>query len=147
MSLEEAVCASPDEVGGTVGESVDSAFVSEAFGRLPAPSADSVLCESVLCESVLCESVLWGEDSASAGCEPLGEASDSCAVAVTTVQWVEIAQARKATGKQQRFNENMDTMGVREAGLWKEYAQDGVCVHPIHRISILSEKAVHGDGA
>lgn len=142
MSLEEAVCASPDEVGGTVGESVDSAFVSEAFGRLPAPSADSVLCESVLCESVL-----WGEDSASAGCEPLGEASDSCAVAVTTVQWVEIAQARKATGKQQRFNENMDTMGVREAGLWKEYAQDGVCVHPIHRISILSEKAVHGDGA
>ena len=142
MSLEEAVCASPDEVGGTVGESVDSAFVSEAFGRLPAPSADSVLCESVLCESVL-----WGEDGASAGCEPLGEASDSCAVAVTTVQWVEIAQARKATGKQQRFNENMDTMGVREAGLWKEYAQDGVCVHPIHRISILSEKAVHGDGA
>ena len=142
MSLEEAVCASPDEVGGTVGESVDSAFVSEAFGRLPAPSADSVLCESVLCESVL-----WGEDSASAGCEPLGEASDSCAVAVTTVQWVEIAQARKATGKQQRFNENMDTMGVREAGLWKEYAQDGVCVHPIHRISIVSEKAVHGDGA
>ena len=137
MSLEEAACASPDEVGGTVGESVDSAFVSEAFGRLPAPSADSVLCESVLC----------GEDSASAGCEPLGEASDSCAVAVTTVQWVEIAQARKATGKQQRFNENMDTMGVREAGLWKEYAQDGVCVHPIHRISILSEKAVHGDGA
>ena len=137
MSLEEAVCASPDEVGGTVGESVDSAFVSEAFGRLPTPSADSVLCESVL----------WGEDSASAGCEPLGEASDSCAVAVTTVQWVEIAQARKATGKQQRFNENMDTMGVREAGLWKEYAQDGVCVHPIHRISILSEKAVHGDGA
>ena len=137
MSLEEAVCASPDEVGRTVGESVDSAFVSEAFGRLPAPSADSVLCESVL----------WGEDSASAGCEPLGEASDSCAVAVTTVQWVEIAQARKATGKQQRFNENMDTMGVREAGLWKEYAQDGVCVHPIHRISILSEKAVHGDGA
>ena len=137
MSLEEAVCASPDEVGGTVGESVDSAFVSEAFGRLPAPSADSVLRESVL----------WGEDSASAGCEPLGEASDSCAVAVTTVQWVEIAQARKATGKQQRFNENMDTMGVREAGLWKEYAQDGVCVHPIHRISILSEKAVHGDGA
>ena len=142
MSLEEAVCASPDEVGGTVGESVDSAFVSEAFGRLPAPSADSVLCESVLCESVL-----WGEDGASAGCEPLGEASDSCAVAVTTVQWVEIAQAKKATGKQQRFNENMDTMGVREAGLWKEYAQDGVCVHPIHRISILSEKAVHGDGA
>ncbi len=142
MSLEEAACASPDEVGGTVGESVDSAFVSEAFGRLPAPSADSVLCESVLCESVL-----WGEDGASAGCEPLGEASDSCAVAVTTVQWVEIAQARKATGKQQRFNENMDTMGVREAGLWKEYAQDGVCVHPIHRISILSEKAVHGDGA
>ena len=142
MSLEEAACASPDEVGGTVGESVDSAFVSEAFGRLPAPSADSVLCESVLCESVL-----WGEDGASAGCEPLGEASDSCAVAVTTVQWVEIAQARKATGKQQRFNENMDTMGVREAGVWKEYSQDGVCVHPIHRISILSEKAVHGDGA
>lgn len=89
MSLEEAAFASPDEVGGTVGESVDSAFVSEAFGRLPAPSADSVLWESVL----------WGEDGASAGCEPLGEASDSCAVAVTTVQWVEIAQARKATGK------------------------------------------------
>ena len=99
MSLEEAACASPDEVGGTVGESVDSAFVSEVFGRLPAPSADSVLWESVLWDSVLWESVLWGEDSASAGCEPLGEASDSCAVAVTTVQWVEIAQARKATGK------------------------------------------------
>ena len=132
MSLEEAACASPDEADGTVGESVDSAFVSEAFGRLPAPSADSVP---------------WGEDSTSAGCEPLGEASDSCAVAVTTVQWVEITQARKATGKQQQFDENMDTTGVREAGLWKEYAQDGVCVHPIHRISILSEKAVHGDGA